>query len=707
MMTKTATTTVTAPKFNSTFPRSPLNSISDVSASDPIISAASIDSNASNIASSVSPFSTSTSLATVTSYSTLTNRITVYAQTTSVALDPADPTSSNTHAYYYALSNGTTTWIDGRAPPSNHRTYVTSTVQVTIYPTAAAPERTVTVSQVSTAARATITVGVTSGAYVNPTSTSVVTSTFTTQIVSVSTLYMTQSPPVPGVEGASSPNVTFGIVSAAATSLAGISTVTGRPVTTTISLAFAHPPTSASDQSSSRLDPADPPLGLTVTAQSDVANFIFGSASRSVTDGVDTTGAGYGVLPATGVAVDPLLASQQSQSYSGTLPGPLPNTTGHVSVPTILGNSTASTSTSVSRVANSPVTTSVVNITQTGYEMPSPNATSSLTKNTSEGSTANAGPAFGASYTTSPLSLFTRSNGDVGSVSAHTAASSTIVAATSLIPSLSTNANVSTAVSRGSTDHTREANSTSYSKFASFSGASGPSLTFRNASTLTTVPSTTGSSSVMPTPSVCGEHGDFVLTWDDEPTFSPMEPITDPNDAPPVFNPYHHLYFANGYVYIPPPSDPFPPVSEPRLVMFLTNETGPSDNPGAGGEHVGEIGAGDRASQSAFWFNAYSAYLGCDNAGPEDCTVQVSGYVFQGSGKEVMAYQQNFTLPGCPGFDNCRLKHVFFPKSMVGLSGLQFQASVNGEHRVFFMDNLSLGWYNNTCAAGLMRTRSK
>lgn len=141
--------------------------------------------------------------------------------------------------------------------------------------------------------------------------------------------------------------------------------------------------------------------------------------------------------------------------------------------------------------------------------------------------------------------------------------------------------------------------------------------------------------------------------------------------------------------------------------MFLTNETGPTSSVDAGGELAGEIGAGDRASESAFWFNAYSAYVGCENEGPEVCTFEVSGYTYNGGLKETLTYQQNHTIAGCPGYKNCQLEKIMFPESMVGLSGVRFQAFVGDEKRVWFMDNLALGWYNNTCAAGLLRSESQ
>lgn len=167
------------------------------------------------------------------------------------------------------------------------------------------------------------------------------------------------------------------------------------------------------------------------------------------------------------------------------------------------------------------------------------------------------------------------------------------------------------------------------------------------------------------------------------------------------------MYFSDGFVYVPPPQVPFAAVSSPRLVMFVANETGDGDNHSEGGQLSGEIGAGTRRSSNAFWFNAYSAYLGCDNVGPEECNVQISGLVYQNSTKsEVVAFQQNATLPPCLIFENCQLTQVKFAKSMKGLSGIRIQAFNGGESRSWFMDNLALGWYNNSCDAGLLRGRS-
>lgn len=87
--------------------------------------------------------------------------------------------------------------------------------------------------------------------------------------------------------------------------------------------------------------------------------------------------------------------------------------------------------------------------------------------------------------------------------------------------------------------------------------------------------------------------------------------------------------------------------------------------------------------------------------------MQISGLVYQkGTDSEVAAFHQNVTLPPCLSSEKCQLEQVQFPQSMRGLSGIRIQAFVGNERRSWFMDNLALGWYNNTCDAGLLRTRS-
>lgn len=147
---------------------------------------------------------------------------------------------------------------------------------------------------------------------------------------------------------------------------------------------------------------------------------------------------------------------------------------------------------------------------------------------------------------------------------------------------------------------------------------------------------------------------------------------------------------------------PYTPVSSPHLGVFLANASGIT----ARSAKPGEIGDGPYEAMSAFWFDAHSAFLGCDNKGPDSCTMMLTGYTWSPvAGNEIAAYTQNASIAPCPSLKNCKLQQVTFPDSFNTLSGLQIQAFVGEEQRMFFMDDLALAWSNNTCAAGLMRER--
>lgn len=65
----------------------------------------------------------------------------------------------------------------------------------------------------------------------------------------------------------------------------------------------------------------------------------------------------------------------------------------------------------------------------------------------------------------------------------------------------------------------------------------------------------------------------------------------------------------------------------------------------------------------------------------------------------------NATLAPCEALADCQLQPVEFPDGWDNLSGLQIRAFVDGGERMFFMDDLDMGWSNNTCEAGLARSR--
>ncbi|RMY29184.1 hypothetical protein D0866_08879, partial [Hortaea werneckii] len=227
----------------------------------------------------------------------------------------------------------------------------------------------------------------------------------------------------------------------------------------------------------------------------------------------------------------------------------------------------------------------------------------------------------------------------------------------------------------------------------------------------TTIPASSVGAASAPsgTPSTCGEHGNFTLDFDTLPNFVPNnQNSTDITQAPPVPNPYHHLIFSDGYVYGPSPKVPYVPSSQPKLAVFLANAGGVTARPRSSTIESGEVGDGPYESASAFWFDAYSAFFGCDS--PDGCTMVFTGYTYSADAKdEVPSYSQNATIPACPtltsGNASCQLQRVDFPSAFRGLSGLRMQAFSGNEERMFFLDDLALGWTNNDCEAGMARLK--
>jgi hypothetical protein len=207
-----------------------------------------------------------------------------------------------------------------------------------------------------------------------------------------------------------------------------------------------------------------------------------------------------------------------------------------------------------------------------------------------------------------------------------------------------------------------------------------------------------------PGPTSCGESGNFTLDFDDTTVSSTGDKIFA---ATGLRNPYHHLFYANGYTYIPDKWEPFPSKSQPNVAMFLPL-TGKllMNQPFAGFLLPGEIGAGPRASVSAYWFNAYSGYFGCALNGVTPCLLRISGYRYDATlREEMLVAEQNATIPACWGYIGCRLTQVIFNDQFYALSGIQFNAFSAGLKiaQVHMMDDLQMEWYNNTCSAGILR----
>jgi hypothetical protein len=207
-----------------------------------------------------------------------------------------------------------------------------------------------------------------------------------------------------------------------------------------------------------------------------------------------------------------------------------------------------------------------------------------------------------------------------------------------------------------------------------------------------------------PGPRSCGESGSFTLSFDDSTVAG------EDGDVLPVSgmrNPYHHLFYANGFAYVPDKWEPYHAISQPNVAIFLPVGSSLLPNSAFAGTLLpGEFGAGPRASVDAYWFNARSGYFGCALNGITPCTLQISGYRYEDGVKgEVLVAEQTVTIPPCWGYINCQLTQVVFNEQFEALSGIQFQAFTYklGIPQIFMVDDVRMEWYNNSCSAGILR----
>ncbi|EFE31934.1 uncharacterized protein ARB_01187 [Trichophyton benhamiae CBS 112371] len=191
-------------------------------------------------------------------------------------------------------------------------------------------------------------------------------------------------------------------------------------------------------------------------------------------------------------------------------------------------------------------------------------------------------------------------------------------------------------------------------------------------------------------------------SFDDLPVYSPGKNKT--TAFPPIFSPYHHFFFSSGWSYGPPPTEPFTPVSNPHIGIHV-----PTKREGEKPQSKGEFGGGPRASQKLFWFDAFSAQVGCNTGNTSRaCELTVQGLKYSAeSGTEIRAGVSRFTIPPCREPKHCILTEVLFGDGFSGLSGIEIEAQMDGRATMWYIDDILLKWHDDTCASGIERQRSR
>jgi hypothetical protein len=176
----------------------------------------------------------------------------------------------------------------------------------------------------------------------------------------------------------------------------------------------------------------------------------------------------------------------------------------------------------------------------------------------------------------------------------------------------------------------------------------------------------------------------------------------------PIFSPYHHFYFSEGFVIAPPPRDPYLPASKPLLLEFLTesniNVTRNHNIPEIGKYGAtGEIGNGDNLHWGCYTFDAMAASVGCDSQGPT-CDWQFTGVVYDTTTNDsTEVITQRVSTASCPALNDCSLMDIVFLDNFRDLHSLRINVTVAGVPKIWWMDDLKLAWADGSCDAGLCR----
>lgn len=166
-----------------------------------------------------------------------------------------------------------------------------------------------------------------------------------------------------------------------------------------------------------------------------------------------------------------------------------------------------------------------------------------------------------------------------------------------------------------------------------------------------------------------------------------------------MLSPYHRFWFSPGFELHPHSQAP----SSEKLILQFDPSSTSSRSESDGSSSPAKIGVGAQKSTSCFSFSFYGSELGCKSNGP-DCVFNITGlrYDYE-SRQERTAVSHVIQIPACHDLENCKL----VPTRVAGfehLTSVLISMTVDGEETPWLMDNLSLGWSDNTCDTAACRS---
>ncbi|KAI3338009.1 hypothetical protein F4824DRAFT_488906 [Ustulina deusta] len=202
----------------------------------------------------------------------------------------------------------------------------------------------------------------------------------------------------------------------------------------------------------------------------------------------------------------------------------------------------------------------------------------------------------------------------------------------------------------------------------------------------------------------CGgptNQGNFTQNFDDLPPQN-AGPKDDPKPMP-IFTPYHRFYYSGGFTVLPPPAARFKPSSGNLMLQFTPSSISNTSQTGIPPD-TADISVGPQQLATCFSFNFTRVSLGCDSK-EVPCSFTFTGFKYdQLKQVAVEVTSQTVSVPVCEEAMNCTLT----PITVVGfndITSVTVKAQVDGKPAIWWADDFTFGWFEDSCESGICRSR--
>lgn len=122
---------------------------------------------------------------------------------------------------------------------------------------------------------------------------------------------------------------------------------------------------------------------------------------------------------------------------------------------------------------------------------------------------------------------------------------------------------------------------------------------------------------------------------------------------------------------------------------------------------AGDISIADEGRYGCFSFDFHGGSFGCDSR-QADCVFTISGYKYNKASIDVLEQvaAKTITIPACPQLVDCPLTSVTVD-GFENLDLVRTRLTVGGLPKIWWVDDVRLGWSDASCVAGICRRNAK